>query len=556
MQSISQWFVLLMVVLLAACTPLQAPPAPAAAPASDHDHGTMDELGAVNFPISCSAEAQAEFNHAAALLHSFWFGPAIRSFTTVTELDPTCAMGHWGVAMSRMGNPFNWPPSPKVLADGWAAVEKAIAAGAKTPREQGYLDAITAFYQDAATLDHRTRALAYEQAMETLATQFPDDTEATIFYALALNATALPTDKSYANQLKAAALLNDIFVDQPNHPGVTHYLIHSYDYPAIAEHGLEAAQRYAGIAPDAPHALHMPSHIFTRRGLWEESIATNLDSARVASAEAFAALGPGTGAASALHAYDYLMYAYLQLAQDEAARNLLDELETMQKLDAENFAAMFALASMPARYALERNQWAEAAALTLNPITQAWAQFPQSEAIVVFARGLGAARSGDVAGANEALERLQTLHAVLVEAQNEYWAGQAEIQSNEVMAWIALAEGQQDEALTLMRNAVTLEAATEKNPVTPGPLKPAQELLGEMLLELGDPASALEAFEASQQNEPNRFMGLYGAARAAELAGDTEKALSYYEQLIGLAANADSERTALMAAQEFLAQNY
>jgi tetratricopeptide (TPR) repeat protein len=514
----------------------------------------MDELGTVNFPISCTPEAQAEFNHGAALLHSFWFGPAIKSFNAVTELDPTCTMGHWGVAMSLMGNPFTWPPSPKALEDGWAATEKAIAAGAKTPREQAYIDAITAFYQDVATIDHRTRAVAYEQAMATLATQFPEDTEATIFYALALNATALPTDKSYANPLKAAEMLDPIFAEQPNHPGVAHYLIHSYDYPAIAEQGLEAAQRYAGIAPDAPHALHMPSHIFTRRGLWQESIATNLDSARIANAEATAALGPGIGAASALHADDYLMYGYLQLAQDGAARKLLDELATIQKLDVENFVATFALASMPARYALERNQWAEAAALTLHPGVLAWENFPQSEAVLVFARGLGAARAGDVAAANQALERLHTLHTVLVEANNGYWAGQAEIQSAEVAAWIALAEGKQDEALALMQEAVTLEAATEKNPVTPGPLKPAQELLGEMLLELGEPALALQAFEASQQTEPNRFMGLYGAARAAELAGDTEKARSYYEQLVALGAMADSERAELVAAQAFLAQ--
>jgi len=550
MKSISHCFIGLLVVLLVACMPIQPP---AVQPDASDASSALDELGTVDFAVSCTAEAQAEFNRGAALLHSFWFGPAIKSFTTVTELDPTCAMGHWGVAMSLLGNPFTWPPSPKALEDGWAATEKAIAAGAKTEREQGYITAITAFYQDAATIDHRTRAVAYEQAMAALATQFPADTEATIFYALALDATALPTDKSYANPLKAAEMLNKIFADQPNHPGVAHYLIHSYDYPAIAEKGLEAAQRYAGIAPDAPHALHMPSHIFTRRGLWQASIATNLDSARIATAEAVTALGAGAGAAGALHAGDYLMYGYLQTGQDEAARKLLDDVAAIQKLDVENFVASFALASMPARYVLERNQWAEAAALTLHPIV-AWEKFPQSEAVVVFARGLGAARSGDVAAANGALERLQELHAALVEAKNAYWAGQAEIQIAEVSAWIALAEGQQDEALTLMQQAVTLEAATDKNPVTPGPLKPAQELLGELLLEVGDGAAALQAFEASQQVEPNRFMGLYGAARAAEMAGDDEKAHSYYEQLVTLGAMADSERPELAAAQAFLAQ--
>lgn len=555
MKSISHYGIGLIVVLLAACTPIQAPATQPVAPsvAEEHTHGTLEELGTVDFAVSCTAEAQAEFNHGAALLHSFWFGPAIKSFTAVTELDSTCAMGHWGVAMSLLGNPFTWPPSPKALEDGWAATEKAIAAGAKTPREQGYIAAITAFYQDATTIDHRTRALAYEKAMDALATQFPEDTEATIFYALALDATALPTDKTYANPLKAAALLDPIFIDQPNHPGVAHYLIHSYDYPAIAEKGLEAAQRYAGIAPDAPHALHMPSHIFTRRGLWQESIATNLDSARIASAEVTAAQGAGVSSSSVLHADDYLMYGYLQTGQDEAARQLLDDVAAIQKLDVENFVASFALASMPARYALERNQWAEAAALTLHPIV-AWEKFPHSEAVVVFARGLGAAHSGDVAAANQDLERLHTLHAALVETKNAYWAGQAEIQIAEVSAWIALAEGKQDEALTLMQQAVTLEAATEKNPVTPGPLKPAQELLGEMLLELDDPAAALQAFEASQQIEPNRFMGLYGAARAAEMAGEQAKARGYYEQLVALGEMADSDRAELAVAQAFLAQ--
>ncbi len=555
MKMIPRCLIVLFVVLLTACVPIQPPAAaPAAAPAASEPVGLLDELGTVDFPVSCSAEAQTEFNHGVALLHSFWFAPAIQSFNKVTELDATCAMGHWGVAMSLFGNPFTWPPPPKAMEGGWAATEKAIGVGAKTPREQGYIAAITAFYKDAATIDHRTRALAYAKAMETLATQFPEDTEATIFYALALDATALPTDKTYANQLKAAEMLNKIFADQPNHPGVAHYLIHSYDYPAIAEKGLDAAERYAGIAPDAPHALHMPSHIFTRRGLWQESIDTNLNSARIADAEVTAAIGAGTGSVNALHADDYLMYGYLQLGQDQAAQQLLEQLKSIKKLDVENFVAAYALAAMPARYALERNQWAEAAKLTLQPSNLAWEKFPQSEAVLVFARGLGAARSGDVAAAQQDLERLHTLHDALVEAKNAYWAGQAEIQATEVAAWVALAEGKKDEALTLMQTAVDLEAATEKHPVTPGPLKPAKELLGEMLLEVGDPAMALQAFEASQQNEPNRFMGLYDAARAAEMAGDHEKAHGFYEQLVALSAKADGDRAELTAAQKFLAQ--
>ncbi len=557
MKQIARYLISLSLLLLAACMPIQSPAAQPAAPAAAeaHDHGTLGEVGTVDFPVSCTPEAQAEFNHGAALLHSFWFGPAIQSFTTVTELDPTCAMGHWGVAMSLFGNPFAWPPSPQALVDGWAATEKAIATGAQTKREQGYIAAVTAFYQDAATIEHRTRAVAYEQAMERLTTQFPKDTEAQIFYALALNATALASDKSYANQLKAVEMLNPIFADQPNHPGVAHYLIHSYDYPALAEQGLDAAQRYAGIAPAAPHALHMPSHIFTRRGLWHESIATNGKSAAVVQDELAAKHPPGVTSFSWLHPQDYVMYAYLQLSQDNAAKALLDEVNALTTMDVENATGAYAFAAMPARYALERGAWAEAAVLRLHPPDLAWERFPETEAVLVFARGLGAARSGDVTAARQDLERLHELQEAMLAANSTYWAGQADIQSHEVAAWIAFAEENFEEALTLMRTAVELEAATEKHPVTPGPLVPAHELLGEMLLELEQPALALAEFEASHVIEPNRFRGLYGAAHAAELAGELEKAHGYYEQLVALAATADSERAELAAAQAFLAQN-
>ncbi|HXF62122.1 MAG TPA: hypothetical protein VNK95_10920 [Caldilineaceae bacterium] len=557
---------LIVALLLAACQPVQ-PAAPSdtsaaqpstqpAAEAEAHDHGmgSMDELGAVDFSISCTPEAQAEFNHAVALLHSFWFAPAIQSFNTVAELDPTCAMAHWGVAMSLLGNPFAWPLAGQALADGWAAVERAMAAETKTPREAAYIAAIAEFYRDAETVDHRTRALAYRDAMAQLAADYPDDTEATIFYALALAATADPTDKTYANQLQAAAMLAEIFATQPDHPGVAHYLIHSNDYPALAAQGLEAALRYAEIAPDAPHALHMPSHIFTRLGYWQESIEMNVASAKVAEEELSATHEQGAGSYNALHAMDYLMYAYLQLAQDKAAETLLAQVLAIKQLDVEIFAAAYAFAAMPARYALERGQWAEATALTLHPQNLAWERFPQAEAVLVFAKGLGAARSGDVDAAQQALERLAELREAMAATNLGYWASQADIQSEEIRAWIALAEGNAEEAVALMRHAVELEDATEKHPVTPGPFIPAHEMLGEMLLELGRPAEALAEFEASHVVEPNRFRGLYGAAVAAEQAGETEKARAYYEALLELAATADSERPELAAAESFLAQ--
>jgi hypothetical protein len=361
--------VLMLMGLLSACVAVQ--PVPGEATASepvatehdmeehDHDAGAAGELGTVEFPVSCTAEAQTAFDQGLVRLHSFWFPPAIEAFTEATEFDPSCAMGHWGVAMSLLGIPWT-PPNSQALADGWAAVEKAQAAGAKTPREQAYIAAITALYQDFDTVDHRTRTLAYEQAMQQLAEEHPQDIEAQIFYALALNITALPTDKSYANQRKAIEILEPIFAEQPNHPGVAHYLIHSNDYPALAEHGIDAALRFAEIAPAAPHALHMPSHIFTRLGYWQESIETNTASANTAKAGLPESDGQIISAGSVSHPMDYMMYGYLQLGQDGAAKALLDEIHAIEGVPVEDLGAAYALAAIPARYVLERGQWAEA----------------------------------------------------------------------------------------------------------------------------------------------------------------------------------------------------
>jgi hypothetical protein len=443
--------------------------------------------------------------------------------------------------MNALGNPFAWPPSAKGLAEGSAAIEKAKTAGAKTQRERDYIAALEVFYKDAATIDHRTRALAYLQAMERLSQRYSDDREAAIFYALALDATALPTDKTYANQLKAASILEKVFVEQPQHPGVAHYLIHSYDYPPIAEKGLGAARRYAAIAPAAPHALHMPSHIFTRRGYWQDSIESNRASAAAAQ-DHF----------NQLHAMDYLTYAHLQIAQDQAAKRVLDNMNAIQKINLDHFVTGFALATIPSRYALERGRWSEAASLTLFGKEFPWERFPQSEAQLVFARGLGAARSGNAAAARRDLDRLQVLRDALVAAKNGYWAEQVDIQHRVVAAWIARVEGKKDDALALLRSAADREDASEKHPVTPGPLVPARELLGEMLLESNQPAQALKEFEASMRVEPNRFRGLFGAARAAELTGDRTKARTYYSQLATLGEKADSERPEIRQAKAFL----
>ena len=513
-----------------------------------------DQIGQVHFPTSCSAEAQVHFDRAVALLHSFWFPEASKAFYTVLETDSSCAMGYWGSAISLLGNPLAGVPTPQALQEGAAILLQAKPVGVQTAREYDYLSAIALLYKDVESTDHRRRALAYEQAMERLAARYPDDTEAAIFYALALLSTAPPTDKTYANQLKAAAILEKIFAQQPQHPGVAHYLIHSYDYPPLAAKGLAAARSYATMAPAVPHALHMPSHIFTRLGLWQESIATNRASAMAAQEELRATPTAGAGSAHTLHAMDYMLYGHLQLAQDQAAKRIVDAVQAMQSTEAERLDAAYAWAAIPARYAIERCRWDEAMGLQLRPKELAWDRFPQAEAVTVFARALGAARSGKGAAAQQDAARLKALHDALVAARQTYWAEQVEIQRQVVAAWVARAAGKNDEAVKLMRHAATLEDATEKHPVTPGPLVPARELLGELLLEVKQPAPALQAFEASQRSEPNRFKGLYGAARAAELAGEKEKARAFYSKLVALSENADSARPELDEARTFLAQ--
>jgi hypothetical protein len=520
-------------------------------PAGAQPSGGQEKLGKVQFDVSCTPAAQVQFNRAVALLHSFWFPEAAKAFTTVAQTDPSCAMAHWGTAMTMLGNPLAAPPSPPQLKDGAAAVERAKAAGGRTQRERDYISAIELFYTNADTVGHGIRAHAYARAMEQLAARYPDDTEASIYYALALNMTLDPTDKTYANQLKAARILEPIFAKQPDHPGIAHYLIHSYDFPPIAHQGLPAARRYAAIAPSAPHALHMPSHIFTRLGYWDESIATNRASANVAREEVNVS-HPGSGSYNALHAMDYMMYGYLQLAQDRQAAAILEEIKRYKTVDVEHFAAAYAFAAMPARYALERQRWGEAAQLALYPPQLSWQKFPQAESVLVFARGLGAARAGDVPAARRDQTRLAQLREALNQMKLVYWAGQTEIQYMALSAWIARAEGKNEEALALMRSAAEFEAATEKHPVTPGPIVPARELLGQMLLELGQPGPALKEFEATHKIEPNRFHGLAGAARAAELSGDPAKARTYYGQLMTLAARADSERPEVKQAQTLL----
>ncbi len=526
-------------------------------PASPLARKPVEQLGTASFPISCGASAQQDFNYAMRLFHSFWYPQSIQAFTALANQNPDCAMAHWGIALSLLRNPLGgYPMSAKDWKEGWTALVKGISAGGKTEREKAYIAAMEALYRDSESRDLRTRQLAYEKAMEQVYLRYPDDREAAVLYALALNMTALPTDKTYANQLRAATILEKVFAELPNHPGAAHYLIHSYDYPPIAEKGLAAARRYASIAPAAPHALHMPSHIFTRLGYWQESIETNRAAAEVSHAAA-AKIEAGMAGSEGLHAMDYMMYAYLQTGQDREAKRILDRVKAFMKADIpERIVPSYAFAAIPARYAVERGQWAEAAKLRLHPdeFDFPWVSWPQSEAVLVFARAIGSARSGDSAGSRTEIERLKSLREALTSAKQGYWAGQVEIQIKAASAWAAHAEGKKDEGPHLLREAAAMEDKTEKHIVTPGYLLPAREMLGELLLELGQPAEALAEFEKSAQHEPNRFRGLSGAAKAAALSGDREKARMYYAKLVSLAGKGDGSRPELQQAKAYLAQ--
>ncbi len=512
-----------------------------------------ERLGEVNFPVSCNTRAQTEFNRAMALFHSFWFGPAKKSFARVLEHDPACGMAHWGMAIMSMGNPFTWASNPAAAKAGAPAAAEALRVGARSQRERDYITALSALFKDWETTEFRPRALAFEQAMERLTRKYPKDEEARILYALALNVTALPSDKAATKQLAAAAVLEPLFKKHPRHPGVAHYLIHTYDYAELAGRGLPAARAYGTIAPSVPHALHMPSHIFSRVGLWPEMVEGNRASYLAAKAE----LDEGTlgiGAYDALHAMDYMVFGHLQQAQDKAAKALVDEAGAIRKVNVENFPAAYAFAAIPARFALERGDWRQAAGLKLTPAELAWHKFPQSEAILVFARGLGAARIGELDAARRDVERLEALKATLTATKNAYWAGQTDFQIQTVNAWIALAEKRNELAVQLMRAAAEAEEASDKHPVTPGNVVPSRELLGEMHLALGQPAQALLEFERSLVRDPNRFRGIHGAARAAEASGNAGAAAKYYLKLLAMSAARDAERPELVQADAYLAR--
>jgi hypothetical protein len=520
--------------------------------AKEHQHGTGEKLGAVHFATSCNGAAQNEINRAVALLHSFQFSRAIDDFNVALGTDATCTIAYWGIALSDWGNPF--APGiidTRLLQLGRESAERGEMLGAKTARERAYLAAVSNLYRDFEGTLQQARLLAYRNAMEDVAAKYPKDHEATIFYALALAVAADPGDKTYTDQLKAGAILQKLFEEEPTHPGLAHYIIHAYDVPALAGRSLIAARRYSEITPDAPHALHMPSHTFTRLGYWQASIESNV-------AAAAAARRQGQ-TAEELHASDYETYAYLQTGQDEAAGRIVRSLPEMaSRFDPKALligagppaAGYFAIAAIPARYALERRDWQEAEQLTLRETP-----FPFTDAITWFARGLGAGLLGHTAAANEASTALTLIQERLVRAKEPYWARQVEIQALAVAAWSALATGAKGEALRQMESAAEMEDRTEKSVITPGPLSPARELLGEMLLVMNEPARALEQFEATLRKEPRRFNSLYGAAHAAQLSGSRATSQKYFRELLSVCAHSDKPaRSELKEAEQSILQ--
>jgi tetratricopeptide (TPR) repeat protein len=527
--------------------------------------GDLRGVGNVTFPITCAPGTQSDFARGVALLHSFFYEEARRIFTSIAERDPNCAMAQWGIAMT-WWHPIWTPPTPNEMRAGKAAIEKAMALKAGTDRERGFITALDAYYNtvDGSTtapvgqschgpVGPRDRVVAYEKAMHQLHDKYPDDFEVQTFYAFAVLGVgyATPNDTSLSKQLEAAAILEKLWQQNPNHPGVVHYLIHSYDYPQFAQRGLAAAQSYAAIAPWVPHALHMPSHIFTRLGMWDESIAANRASAEASRAYAAMRHRDATEAEE-LHALDYLAYSYLQEARDAEAKKIVDVAARVRKTNPElEFSAAYALAAIPTRYAFERNDWAAAATLPISKVPH-WSSFPFMEALLEYGHALGRAHTGDLKGARDAIARMQQLRDATKDAKFDYFKSHLDLQMQAASAWLAAGDGKKNEAVEMLRRAADSEDILGKHPVSPGAFVPIREQLASLLLELGQPKEAQREFEAALKIYPGRFRGLYGAAQAAEQAGDNENANRYYTKLAAQTSKAGESRDELNHVHEFL----
>jgi len=519
----------------------------------------------VQFPISGAEGVQSEFSRGVALLHSFFYEEARRVFTSVAERDPKCAMAQWGIAMT-WWHPIWTPPTPDEMRAGKAAIEKAMSMNAGSDRERGFITALNTYYNtpdssNAAAVGQschgpvgpRDRVIAYEKGMRQLRDKYPDDFEVQTFYAFAVLSVgyAMPNDTTLSKQLEAARMLEKLWKQEANHPGVVHYLIHAYDYPQFAQRGLTAAQLYDDIAPWVPHALHMPSHIFTRLGMWDESIAANQASAEAS--RAYAAMRHRDASeAEELHALDYMAYSYLQEAQDAEAKKIVDIAAKVKKTNPElEFSAAYALAAIPTRYAFERNDWAAAANLPI-PNVPHWSSFPFMEALIEYGHALGRAHTGDLDGARKAIARMQQLRDATKHPKFDYFKSHLDLQMQAASAWLAVAEGKKKEAIEMLRRAADSEDILGKHPVSPGAFVPIREQLGTLLIEVGKPTEAQREFEAALKIYPGRFRGLYGAAQAAEQAGDNEDANRYYTKLAAQTSKAGGSRNELHHVREFL----
>ena len=547
---------LVFLILIISCKDKTPKPNPALA-SLDLKRGELllctEQFGEVSFSLNCNYEVRETFDLAISLLHSFEYAEAEKAFVKVLDNDSECAMAYWGVAMSIYHSLWA-PPSPKVLVKGSKLIEIAQTLP-KTEKAQLYIDAIGAFYKDWETTDHDTRELLYAKKMENIYLSNKDDAEATVFYALALTSSADPNDKTYTNQKKAGAILEKLFKEKPKHPGIAHYIIHTYDYPELAAIGLNSARRYAEIAPASAHAQHMPSHIFTRLGLWQESINTNINSA--SSAVCYAeSVNPNANWAQEIHAVDYLVYAYLQTGDNQNALAQFKEMQSVTKVfPKDHFATTYALTAIPVRMALENKHWEKASNLELPEIDFPWEKLNWEKAMLHFGKALGHSNIGNIKAAEKESQILLTLHQNLIKENETYKAGQVNIQVHAAKAWIELAKGNNDEALILMKIAADLESKTSKHPVTPGEVLPADELLGDMLLALNKPSEALNAYEVNLKGHPGRFNGIYGAAKAAEKSGNQEKAKYYFEQLIELTKSSNCDRSELVEAKSYLAKS-
>jgi tetratricopeptide (TPR) repeat protein len=500
---------------------------------AQHQH---DQLGTVAFPTSCDASVQADFERGVAMLHSYWFNYAGKMFRSVLERDPGCAIAYWGIALDLLGNTLSAPPSREAAQSAWAALEKARTVDAKTQRERDWLNAIRAYFSDHDSRPVETRLLAYSKAMRELSERYPDDFEAQVYYALTLQASAPKSDVTYANQLQSASMLEALYQKNPQHPGITHYLIHAYDFAPFAEKGIPAARRYAAIAPAVPHARHMPAHIYSMSGLWEDSVASNASALEIQP--------------DYYHAADFTVYAHLQLAQDRKALAMMERaLKTPRRGDRPPSVADYtARAAMPARYALERGDWPAAAALAVTTSAH-----PQADSLTRFARGLGEARNGNVNAARLEIAALQSLHAALIKSGERYWADRTQEQILTISAWVAFAERAPGKAVALMRQAADGEDGSLKHVAMENRLYPLRELLGDLLLESGDARSALAEYRRALQQTPNRFRGLFGAARSAAALNDHTAAVQYYKNLLDLAKGGDGTRPDLKQAHEYVA---